>query len=116
MRTSSCHFAEESRVLTSCLQAIAPRSTRGLLPFEILEFVDRTLASRKFTSECTAAYLATIRKFISENIAQRMADIRKRHHMFDALEREDEWDADTDLTMGASRKWCILYIHMRTPC
>ncbi|KAI0751657.1 beta and beta-prime subunits of DNA dependent RNA-polymerase [Daedaleopsis nitida] len=82
--------------------SVASRAGRGMLPFEILEFVDRTLASRKFTSECTAAYLATIRKFISENIAQRLADVRKRHGMFDALEREDEWDADTDLSMGAS--------------
>ena len=64
--------------------------------------MDRTLAARKFTTECTAAYLATIRKFLSENIAQKLADLRKRHSMFDALEREDEWDADTDLTMGAS--------------
>lgn len=27
--------------------------------------------------------------------------------MFDALEREDEWDADTDLSMGASGGWFI---------
>ncbi|KAH9935894.1 beta and beta-prime subunits of DNA dependent RNA-polymerase [Epithele typhae] len=79
------------------------RSARGLLPFEIIEFVDRALATPKFTSECTAAYLATIRKFLSENIAQKLADIRKRRGMFDALERDDEWDADTDLSMGASR-------------
>ena len=103
--TSSRSIAKEAQILILYMQSVAPRSGRGLLPFEILEFVDRTLAGRKFTSECTAAYLATIRKFISENIAQSMADIRKRHHMFDALEREDEWDADTDLTMGASCTW-----------
>ncbi|KAI1788935.1 beta and beta-prime subunits of DNA dependent RNA-polymerase [Ganoderma leucocontextum] len=82
--------------------AVAPRSTRGLLPFEVMEYVDRALATRKFTSECTAAYIATIRKFISENIAQKLGEVRKQHGMFEALEREDEWDADTDLSMGAS--------------
>lgn len=67
-----------------------------------MEYVDRTLATRKFTSECTAAYIATIRKFISENIAQKLGEVRKQHGMFEALERGDGWDADTDLSMGAS--------------
>ncbi|CAL1713617.1 unnamed protein product [Somion occarium] len=82
--------------------SIAPRSSRGLLPFEILEYVDRELAQRRFTSECTAAYIATIRGFVTERVAHRLAEIRKSHGMFDALEREEEWDADTDLSMGAS--------------
>ena len=73
-----------------------------MLPFEILEFVDRELSQRRFTTECTAAYLATIRGFINEHIAQRLGEIRKSQNMFEALEREDEWDADTDLSMGAS--------------
>ena len=70
-----------------------------------MEYVDRALATRRFTSECTAAYIATIRKFISENIAQKLGEVRKAHGMFEALEREDEWDADTDLSMGASCMW-----------
>lgn len=86
------------------IQAIASRDSRGLLPFEILEFVDRELAQRRFKTECTAAYLATIRGFISEHIAQRLAQIRKSRGMFDALEREPEWDEHTDLSMGASGK------------
>lgn len=94
------------------VQSVARRSSRGLLPFEIIEFVDRTLATRKFTAECTAAYLATIRKFLSENIAQKLADVRGRHGMFDAMEREDEWDADTDLTMGASSAYKVFPISL----
>ncbi|KAH9853367.1 beta and beta-prime subunits of DNA dependent RNA-polymerase [Lenzites betulinus] len=82
--------------------SVANRSSRGMLPFEILEFVDRELATRKFTAECTAAYLGTIRGFISEHIVQKLAEVRKLHGMFEALEREDEWDAYTDLSMGAS--------------
>ncbi|KAH9928960.1 beta and beta-prime subunits of DNA dependent RNA-polymerase [Fomitopsis serialis] len=82
--------------------SIGTRHTRGLLPFEIMERVDKELSKRKFTSECTAAYIATIRGFISEHIAHKLAEIRKDHGMFDAMERDDEWDADTDLTLGAS--------------
>jgi DNA-directed RNA polymerase III subunit RPC1 len=76
---------------------------RGLLPFEILELVDRELASQKFASECTPAYLATIRKFVADNVTL-LADHRRYRGMFDALERETEWDEDTDLSMGASGK------------
>lgn len=83
-------------------KSIASRNSRGLLPFEILEFVDRELEKRRFTSECTAAYLATIRGFISEHVAIRLAEIRASRGMFDALQREEEWDEDTDLSMGAS--------------
>ncbi|KZT66991.1 beta and beta-prime subunits of DNA dependent RNA-polymerase [Daedalea quercina L-15889] len=82
--------------------SIGSRHTRGLLPFEIMELVDKELSKRKFTNECTAAYIATIRGFFSEHIAQKLAEIRRDHGMFEALERDDEWDADTDLTLGAS--------------
>ena len=64
--------------------------------------VDRELSQKRFTGECTAAYLATIRGFVSECVAHRLAEIRKSRGMFEALEREDEWDEDTDLSMGAS--------------
>ena len=67
-----------------------------------MELVDKELSRRKFTSECTAAYIATIRGFVSEHIAHKLADIRRDHGMFDAMERDSEWDADTDLTLGAS--------------
>ena len=80
-----------------------------MLPFEILEYVDRELADRRFTSECTAAYIATVRGFIAEHIAQKVADIRKSRGMFGALERNEEWDADTDLTMGASCAYCLIF-------
>lgn len=82
--------------------ATGTRSARGLLPFEILEIVDRELASEKFTSECTAAYLATIQGFIKDHVVQKLAEARSSRGMFEATEKEDEWDADTDLSMGAS--------------
>lgn len=66
--------------------------------------MDRELSKKKFTAECTAAYLATIRRFISENVARKLAEIRKSRGMFEAFEHEDEWDEGTDLSMGASGK------------
>lgn len=74
------------------------------MPFEILEIVDLELASEKYTSECTAAYLATIQGFITDHVVHKLAEARSSRGMFEATEREDEWDADTDLSMGASGK------------
>ncbi|KAG2344971.1 beta and beta-prime subunits of DNA dependent RNA-polymerase [Suillus weaverae] len=82
--------------------AIGNRRGRGLLPFEIVELVDLELSKSKFTSECTPAYLDTIRDFVVQNIAHHLAAMRKSRGMFEALERSDEWDRDTDFSMGAS--------------
>lgn len=68
----------------------------------MLEIVDKEFATSRYESECPAAYLAIIRGFLAEKVVERMADIRKTHRMFEALERNDEWDEDTDLSMGAS--------------
>ncbi|KAJ6583193.1 hypothetical protein B0H10DRAFT_2097845 [Mycena sp. CBHHK59/15] len=75
---------------------------RSLLPYEVLEIVDRELGTKKFTSECTAAYLATIRGFTTDRIAHRQAQVRSAWHMYEALERQDDWDEYTDLSLGAS--------------
>lgn len=64
--------------------------------------MNRELASEKFTSECTAAYLATIQGFITDHVVHKLAEARSSRGMFEATERDDEWDADTDLSMGAS--------------
>ena len=92
-----------------CIQAIASRKSRGLLPYEILAFVDRELHSRKFTGECTAAYVATIRGFILEHVAHRLATVRESHGMFGALDCAAEWDEATDLSLGASGEYCVVY-------
>ncbi|KAF8516014.1 hypothetical protein BU17DRAFT_76736 [Hysterangium stoloniferum] len=83
--------------------SIASRVGRSLLPFEILEITDRELTKPKFMKECTPAYIGTVRAFIVDRIAHRLASVRRARGMFDALEREAEWDEDTDLSMGASR-------------
>lgn len=64
--------------------------------------MEQQLASKRFANECTLSYVSTIREFISDHIAGRLAQLRKSRGMYDALEREDEWDTDTDLSMGAS--------------
>jgi DNA-directed RNA polymerase III subunit RPC1 len=82
--------------------AISPRSARGLLPYEILEMVDRELSLPRFVTECTPAYVSTIRTFINDHVTHRLAIARKSQGMFEALERSEEWDEDTDLSMGAT--------------
>lgn len=93
------------------IQAIGGRSGRGFLPFEISEFVDRELGTHRFISECTAAYLATIKGFVADHISQKVANVRKSRGMFEALERESEWDAETDLSLGASGGSLEIYDH-----
>ena len=83
-------------------QAICPRSARGLLPYEILEIVERELSLPRFATECTPAYISTIRSFLNDHVAHRLAIVRKSRGMFEALERSDEWDEFTDLSMGAT--------------
>ena len=53
-------------------------------------------------SECTLSYLSTIHKFINDHVAGKLAELRRGRGMYDALEREGEWDEETDLSLGAS--------------
>ena len=90
--------------LTAISQAISPRSARGLLPYEVLEIVDRELSLPRFVTEFTPAYISTIRTFLHDHVAHRLAINRKSRGMFEALERSEEWDENTDLSMGATGK------------
>lgn len=67
-----------------------------------MEKVDAELSSKKFISECAPAYVASVRAFLHDKVADRMQRLRKQHGMFEAAERQEEWDELTDLTMGAS--------------
>jgi DNA-directed RNA polymerase III subunit RPC1 len=95
-------FAWFADLTLTTSQAIASRKARTLLPFEILEIVEHELTTKRFTSECDAAYLMAIRSFITEHVVHRLAATRRSRGMFDALERQAEWDADTDLSLSAS--------------
>lgn len=48
--------------------------------------------------------MATIRGFLIDNVVHKIANARKNQGMFEALDREEEWDEETDLSMGASGK------------
>ena len=74
---------------------------RALLPYEIMDIVNVELSSPRFVNECTAAFLATVSRFMREVVA-RVAKVRSVHGLFDAVERDNEWDEYTDLTMGAT--------------
>lgn len=75
-----------------------------MLPFEITEIVDREFETPRFKSGCSEIYLANARAFIVSKLANKLADSRRKQGMFDALEREGDWDEDTDLSLGASGK------------
>ncbi|KAL4255325.1 DNA-directed RNA polymerase subunit [Pleurotus pulmonarius] len=82
--------------------AIGSRAGRGLLPFEIMEKVNVQFATRRFVETCPETYMETVRTFIWDNVAKKLGDMRQSRGMFEALEREGEWDEDTDLSLGAS--------------
>jgi DNA-directed RNA polymerase III subunit RPC1 len=81
--------------------ALSNRKQRALLPFEMVEIIDRELSSPRFVKTCTAAYRETVREYILSKIVSHVAKVRERHGMYDALEKNDEWDEETDLSMGA---------------
>jgi DNA-directed RNA polymerase III subunit RPC1 len=83
-------------------RAIAANKDRGLLPYEITAITERELTSKKFAAVCSDQYISLIRKFVHDNLVKVLAAERKKHGIFEALQKEDEWDADTDLSMGAS--------------
>lgn len=66
--------------------------------------MDKELTSKKFTAVCSPTYIAVLREFIFDRAVVPLAEQRKQYGMYDALQKEDEWDEDTDLTMGASGK------------
>lgn len=84
------------------MQSIGCRTSRGLLPYEIIDYVDNQLAQARYATECSPSYITIVRDFIMEHIVHKLADTRRRRGMFDALDKSDEWDADTDLSMGAT--------------
>ncbi|KAL5530725.1 RPO31 [Sanghuangporus sanghuang] len=83
-------------------RAISSQQGRGLLPYEIVQLVDDELASKKFMAVCSESYISMLRKFIFDTAVAPLAEHRRRHGMYDALQKEEEWDDDTDLNMGAS--------------
>ncbi|QRW01352.1 DNA-directed RNA polymerase III subunit C5 [Ceratobasidium sp. AG-Ba] len=83
--------------------SIATGSRRGksLYPYEVADIVKSELTSPRFKNECTDAYIRSIEQFIRTNVTDKMAACRDQHGMFDAVERSEEWDDETDLSMGA---------------
>ena len=74
---------------------------RGLLPFEMKEVIDRELNSQRFVSLCTEKYREQVSAFLQKAVVEKAAAIREAFGMWPALERNEEWDEDTDLSMGA---------------
>jgi DNA-directed RNA polymerase III subunit RPC1 len=60
--------------------------------------MDRELAAKKFISECTPSYIATIQEFINDHIVRRLARSLKRHH------RQSNITHITPVILGAADK------------
>ena len=67
-----------------------------------MDVVNKELDSPKFKTTCPPAYLAKVRDFTYNHIVMPQVEARKSRGMFDALERHEDWDDDTDLSLGAS--------------
>lgn len=77
------------------------RSERGLLPYEVAEIIDAELKSHKWTSLTTDKYREQVREFLQEHVVNKAGAVREHFSMYAATEREEEWDEEIDLTLGA---------------
>ena len=68
-----------------------------------MDIVNVELSSPRSVSECTAAFLATVNRFM-RGVVTRVAKVRSDHGLFDAVEKDTEWDEFTDLMMCATSK------------
>lgn len=74
---------------------------RGLLPFEIDEVVTKRLKDEKVKGQTTEKYRDQVHEFIMEHVVKKAANIRAAFGLYPAETREDEFDDETDLNMGA---------------
>ncbi|KAF9077107.1 hypothetical protein BDP27DRAFT_1311829 [Rhodocollybia butyracea] len=82
--------------------AATNRSGTPLLPYQIVDLINKELASVRFAKDLSSTYIETVRSFIIDNAVAKLARARTDQGMFDALERSDEWDEHTDLSFGAT--------------
>ncbi|PKI83673.1 hypothetical protein MVES_002587 [Malassezia vespertilionis] len=88
---------EYNRTFKHAASKVAHIPSRMLLPYEIIELVDSTLAHERFCRECTAKYIEQVREFCHETVAKHVANTREAYGMYPALERS----STEDLSRGA---------------
>lgn len=74
---------------------------RGLLPYEITEIIEDYLSKPPFSVQTTEKYRQQVFEFLDEHVVKRAAKIREAYGLYPALVREDHFDEDTDLNLGA---------------
>lgn len=82
-------------------QAISKRRSKALLPYEVLKIVEDEVNGARFVKGCSDAYRTMVKDFVVAK-ARKMADSRDEYGMFEAMEHDDEWGDEVDLTLGAS--------------
>ncbi|EEB09711.1 DNA-directed RNA polymerase III complex large subunit Rpc1 [Schizosaccharomyces japonicus yFS275] len=66
----------------------------GLLPYKIIEETESILSSRKFTANCTENFIESVRTFVIERLAKKLAQVRANRQLAPKLERPSEDDFD----------------------
>lgn len=70
------------------------RHDSAMLPYEIIDYVNRALDDPKFLTNCNRDFIETIRTFVIENIAKYLASVRERRDLAPMLEEPDMDDLD----------------------
>ena len=92
---------EYNRTFRHASAKTADVPSRYLLPYEVMDLVNHLLSQDRFERLCTSKYIDQVREFCYEQVAKRMAETREAYGMYPALERDGDWDVDTDLSLGA---------------
>ena len=92
---------EYNRTFRHASAKTADVPSRYLLPYEVMDLVNHLLSQDRFERVCTSKYIDQVREFCYEQVAKRMAETREAYGMYPALERDGDWDVDTDLSLGA---------------
>lgn len=57
----------------------------GMLPYEILNLVDREFATTRYIEACSTQFLQEVREFVDQRIVQPAAKFREVYNMYSAL-------------------------------
>ena len=56
-----------------------------MLPYEILDLVDKEFATTRYTEACSPQFLKEVREFINDRIVQPAAQFRQCYDLYSAL-------------------------------
>ncbi|KAI9497890.1 hypothetical protein BDB00DRAFT_755731 [Zychaea mexicana] len=88
---------EFERNLKHVRLTVSANDEPGLLPWQILTISEAEMEKPIWTQNCTPAFIEMTRKFVTEKIARKLANIRKKNDMLPGLAVPDEDFMDIDI-------------------